>query len=69
MVRDDKYYACFRTDLQKMLTMNYSPKESADTHYRPEPKPDFNFSKAPDYQPMTSVNLHENRDKLKNKFH
>ena len=45
-------------------------KESSEANYRPpDPKPDFNFSKAPDYQPVTTVNLHENRDKLKNKFH
>ncbi len=69
MVRDEKYYNDFRTDLQKMVSISYSQKESSnEASYRPEPKPDYQPFKA-EYQPMmASVNLHENRDKLKGKF-
>lgn len=61
---DEKYYSCFRNDLQKAIFVQFSTKLFEGTkseHEPPQRQPSYPRSE----KAVSEVNLHENRDRLK----
>ena len=60
---DEKYYSCFRNDLQKAIFVQFSTKlfEGGKSEHEPVQRPPSN----PKSESASEVNLHENRDRLK----